>query len=85
MARVYIYTDVEVDVDEFLDDCDSHEIEEVIKWLNYNDYLRTSTIFEQNKNLMDLEWDKAITKLHSSRIQLTPTEEELIKSIANRL
>jgi hypothetical protein len=85
MARVYIDTDVDVDVDDFLEECNEHEIEEVIKWLNYNDYLRTSTINERSKNLMDLEWDKAIEKLHSNRIQLTPSEEEFIKTIANRL
>jgi hypothetical protein len=85
MARVYIDTDVEVDVDDFLEECSEREIEEVIKWLNYNDYLRASSINERSKNLMDIEWDKTIEKLHSNRIQLTPSEEEFIKTIANRL
>ena len=85
MARVYIDTDVDIDVDDFLEECSEREIEEVIKWLNYNDYLSHSSINERSKNLMDLEWDKAIDKLHSNRIQLTPSEEEFIKTIANRL
>jgi hypothetical protein len=85
MARVYIDTDVDVDVDDFLEECNDYEIEEVIKWLNYNDYLRASSINERSKNIMDIEWDKVIEKLHSNRIQLTPAEEEFIKNIANRL
>ena len=85
MARVYIDTDVDIDVDDFLEECSEYEIEEVIKWLNHNDYLSHSAINERSKNLMDLEWDKAIDKLHSNRIQLTPSEEEFIKTISNRL
>jgi hypothetical protein len=85
MARVYIDTDIDVDVDDFLEECNDHEIEEVIGWLEDNGHLSEYYADERKKNLMDLEWDKAIDKLHSNRIQLTPSEEEFIKTIANRL
>jgi hypothetical protein len=85
MARVYIDTDIDVDVDDFLNECNDYEIEEVIGWLEDNGHLSEYYADERKKNLMDLEWDKAIDKLHSNRIQLTSSEEEFIKTIANRL
>jgi hypothetical protein len=88
MANITQYNvevDVDIDVDDFLNECSSREIEEVIKWLKDNGELPVGSIFEREKNLMDLEWDKIILKLQLNRIQLTLSEEELIKSIVNRL
>ena len=83
--NVEVDVEIDVDVDDFLNDCSSREIKEVIDWLRDNNELSIESVPERSKNLMDLEWDKAINKLHSNRIQLTPAEEEFIKSIANRL
>jgi hypothetical protein len=85
MARVYIDTDVDIDVDDFMNGCWESEIKEIIEWLDYNGHLHTSSINERSKNLMDIEWDKAIEKLSLNRTQLTVAEEEFIKTIANRL
>ena len=88
MANITQYNvevDVDIDVDDFLNKCSSWEIEEVIKWLKDNGELPVGSILEREKNLMDLEWDKIILKLQLNRIQLTLSEEELIKSIVNRL
>jgi hypothetical protein len=85
MARVYLDTDVDVDVNEFLDSCCNYEIEEVIDWLEYHGQLKKYHIDENKKNLMDIEWDNALHKLSLNRVQLTVAEEEFIKTIANRL
>jgi hypothetical protein len=77
--------EIDVDVDDFLNDCSSREIKEVIDWLRDNDELSIESVPERSKNLMDLEWDKSINKLSLNRTQLTVAEEEFIKSIANRL
>jgi len=86
MARVYIDTDVDIDVDDFMDSCCNYELEEVIDWLEVNGHLpETVRVSKDNKNLMDLEWDNALYKLSLNRTQLTVAEEEFIKTIANRL
>jgi len=86
MASIYLRQDIDIDVDEFMDSCSSYEIDEVIDWLEVNGHLPTMNhISEDKKNLMDIEWDNALHKLSSNRIQLTPAEEEFIKTIANRL
>jgi hypothetical protein len=86
MASIYLRQDIDIDVDEFMESCCSYEIDDVIDWLEVNGHLpETVRISEDKKNLMDIEWDKAITKLHSNRTQLTVAEEEFIKTIANRL
>jgi hypothetical protein len=85
MASIYLRQDIDIDVDEFMESCCSYEIKEIIEWLDYNGHLHTSSINERSKNLMDIEWDKAIEKLSLNRTQLTVAEEEFIKTIANRL
>ena len=86
MASIYLRQDIDIDVDEFMESCCSYEIDDVIDWLEVNGHLpETVRISEDKKNLMDIEWDKAIEKLHSNRTQLTVAEEEFIKTIANRL
>jgi hypothetical protein len=88
MANITQYNvevNVDIDVDDFLNKCSSREIGEVIEWLKDNGELPVESILEREKNLMDLEWDKIILKLQLNRIQLTLSEEELIKSIVNRL
>jgi hypothetical protein len=90
MARVSqwgveVDVDIDVDVDDFLNECSSSEIKEVIDWLRDNDELSVGSVPKRSKNIMDIEWDKVIEKLHSNRIQLTPAEEEFIKTIVNRL
>jgi hypothetical protein len=86
MASIYLRQNIDIDVDEFMESCCSYEIDDVIDWLEVNGHLpETVHISEDKKNLMDIEWDKAIEKLHSNRTQLTVAEEEFIKTIANRL
>jgi hypothetical protein len=76
-----ISMDVEVEV--FLDECNSKEINEVIKWLEESDYIKSEHTTNCG-NLLDEEWNKTINKLHTLRQQLTVEEEELIKSIVNK-
>lgn len=82
MAEMY----VDIDVEEFVDNCRSREIEELV------DYLRTEGHLEDHKNattesmsVLDLEWAEVIDKISGrARLRLTNEEEEIIKKIANR-
>jgi hypothetical protein len=73
---------IDVDVEEFLDDCSKREIEEVIQWLVDSDWIKPTQVEEGN--VMDIEWFNTVSKLHTLRQRLTVEEEELIKSIVNK-
>ena len=78
----YIYTEVDVDVDDFLDSCSRREKEELIKALKQGDLWEETG--SENMSLMEMEWNETLNKLAAARLQLTNEEEEIIKKIANR-
>ena len=76
---------IDINIIDVLDDCSGWEIDQVIEWLEDNDYIVNKDVqVIEDKNLMDLEWDKVIDKLSTLRLQLTPQEEEIIKQITNK-
>lgn len=89
MPRFYEYVETEVDLDisveDFLDECDSSDIEDIIKRLNKEGYL-TSLICldDDNKSLIQIEMEENLTKILNNRHNLTMEEEEIIKKIASK-
>ena len=67
------FIDVDVDVEDFLDACSESEIEDVIEWLNENDYNITVND-DTNKDLIKL----------MNVISLTIEDEILLNNIANK-
>jgi hypothetical protein len=79
------YADVEVEVDEFVDNCSKREIEELVKYLHKEGHLNEDKIPTEDMNLLDQEWAEVLDKLSGrNRLQLSNEEEEIIKKIANR-
>jgi len=76
-VSVNIKVDVDIDVDDFLEGCTNYELDEVINWLTER---YTSQYGLDHENIV-----KTLLKISNSAIQLTTEEEEIIKSIANRL
>lgn len=74
---------LDMDVEDFLDECNSREIKEVIEWLVETEWIKSEHTTNWG-NLLDEEWYETCNKLHTLRQRLTPEEEELIKSIVNR-
>ena len=80
--------DIDIDPDEFVSSCNSREIEELIDVLAEDGHITKpfNHTPENDKNLMDEEWDEVIGKISGrARLRLTNEEEEVIKKIANRL
>jgi hypothetical protein len=79
---------MDVDIEDFLYECSSREIEEVIKWLEESDYIKPHNIVDEGSvdegSVMDIEWSNTVSKLQTLRQRLTLEEEELIKSIVNK-
>jgi len=70
---VNIDTEVDIDVEDFLDECSSSEIDEVIEWLAENDY-KLNINDDTNKDLIKL----------INVILLTVEDEILLNNIANK-
>jgi len=78
-----IYKDI--DVDEFIDECNGWEIEKIISKLRRDGYLEFKEKSCDKDNLMDCEYKSALDKLYSKRLYLTLKEEEYIKQLASKL
>ena len=90
--------EIDINPSEFVSDCSSSEIDELIETLHEDglltEYFKLNEILdpnsyivivEPNANLMDIEWSEVMVKLSRNRFMLSNEEEELIKKIANRL
>jgi hypothetical protein len=90
--------EIDIDPSEFISDCSSSEIDELIETLHEDghltEYFKLNEILDPNSyivivgpdaNLMDIEWSEVMVKLSRNRLMLSNEEEELIKKIANRL
>lgn len=81
----YFSTEIDLDVDEFLSECSSREIKELIECLQEDGHLsKESIIKEDSMNLLDEEWLTVTNKLNTLRLRLSVEEEQTIKDIVNR-
>jgi hypothetical protein len=74
--------DVDVSVDDFLSECSTKEIEEIIVALREDGYLTPKDLLTDSS---DTELSQALSKIAHFRNLLTIEEEELIKKIGNRV
>ena len=81
-----IVDDVEIDVDEFIDQCSPSEIEDIIDALidmgELKDYSRSKSKYAFH--ISESEFEEALQKLSGKWNQLSSEEEESILSIAKR-
>ncbi len=83
MAEFKAYVDIEVG--EFVENCSSREIEELVDILIEEGYLDGQPVTsERHHNLLDEEWTKMIGKLMKSRLLLSNEDEMIIKNISNK-
>lgn len=77
---------IDIDVDEFLDECSTHEIEEAIDWLRKSGYLTLlDEAIEGPQSFQDEDFNNALLKLVGNRFKLSVEDEQTIMAIANRL
>ena len=81
------YINVDIDLDEVYDGLSSSEKNHLVDWLKEDGYIEDpeTNEFPSSENYKDDEWVGIIQKLAQNRHQLTLEEEELIKSISNKL
>jgi hypothetical protein len=86
MPYITKYQDVEMDIEieEFVDECTTGEINILIKYLKKEGHLNSDE-FNANETLLDIEWAKIIKKISgNNRLRLSIEEEEIIRKIANK-
>ena len=80
------YTDVEVDIkitpEEFVAECSSREIEDLIEELQLQGYIGDDTI-PPSHPIAD-EFYTNISKIKQNRLALTAEEDEILRKIASR-
>ena len=84
----FVDIDVDIDVDEFLHACSTHEINEVVEWLQNGDYIKMSHLINNPRMSMgDLEYIKIINKLTDPMVRFRLSEEDLyaIQQISDKL
>ena len=69
---------MDVSIEEFLDACEMHEIEELLSTLKNEGW------FNYPRSVMEIEFDNITKKIYQNRLQLTNEEEEILKKIASR-
>lgn len=80
----YVNVDISVDVDEFLDECSSREIEEVVEWLRSNGNIDETEI-KKDVTYSESLFEESLTKLRGNSFKLTREDEETIIRIANKI
>jgi hypothetical protein len=79
-------TYVDIDPSEYVDNCSSKEITELVNILVEEGYLEGQPITSPNHhNLLDEEWVMIISKLMKSRLLLSSEDENTIIEISKRL
>ncbi len=79
-------TYIDIDPDEFIDNCSEREIKELIESLVDSGYISRTAIStpDDKKSVLDLEWDEIMDKLIKNRVMLSNEEEEVIRNISKR-
>jgi endo-1,4-beta-mannosidase len=87
MYGVEVDVGIDINVDEFLDNCSEKDIEDVIIWLKDNDYIEDNNASipgNSDDNIMDITYKNALNKLYNKRVNLSLEEEEFLINLANK-
>ena len=78
-----VTVDFDVEVEEFLEDCDSYEIDNVIDWLKEKGHIKDTHI-DRQVCATELEFIEALDKLCTKWNVLSKEEETFIVNLAKR-
>jgi len=75
--------DVNISVNDFLSECDGHEINDIINWLKRNGELKDNETYQTNSISQEIFYEQ-LDKIYNNYYQLTNEEQTLIEKIAKR-
>ena len=76
--------EIEVSPDEFISDCSSSEIKEIIEALIEDGYIQPHHVIvdgQDTRNYLDEEWDNICEKIRKSRLVMCQSDEDTIRQI----
>jgi len=76
--------EIEVNPDEFISDCSSSEIKEIIEALIEDGYIQRHQVIvdgQDTRNYLDEEWDNICEKIRKSRLTMCQSDEDTIRQI----
>jgi hypothetical protein len=88
MPRFNEYAEMDVDVDDFLQECTSAELEEVIEWLKDEEYINNNDLLNSfddgSKSALQQLFEKDLIKIQNSYLQISKEDFEAINRIAKK-
>jgi hypothetical protein len=86
MSNFDVETDIDIDIEEFVDACNKREIDELIDYLVECEYLPPTMLSEviSSKTFSEKDFEEKLSKIANNRFLLSDEELELIEKIANR-
>ena len=86
MARFYTEAEIDLDIEEIYENLSDREVTKLIKLLTEEgEVISTNLGKNESMSFLDEEWKKTLLNLMNNRHRLSNEDEELIKSIAQKL
>ena len=78
--------DINIDVDEFLDECDRDEIKEVIEWLRDSEYITDDDLLDDDspQSAMEQLFAEDVAKIRRLYLTLSREDMDTINQIAKK-
>lgn len=76
--------EIEVNPNEFVSDCSSSEIKEIIEALIEDGHIQPHQVIvggQDNRSYLDVEWDEICEKIRKSRLVMSQSDEDTIRQI----
>lgn len=77
-------TSIDIDIDDFISECNSREIKELIEFLVEDGYLPESILTDTHK-AENTNWNQEVQKLIDSKWKLSVDDEQTILNITKKL
>lgn len=78
---------VDIDIDDILYDMSSDELQNLVDDLYDDGYVPkqlSGGVSEEQKNVLDMEWDELVKKMSKLRLQISIADEETLRNILNK-
>jgi hypothetical protein len=86
MARFYTEAEIDLDIEEIYENLSDREVSKLIKLLTEEgEVISTNLGKNESMSFLDEEWKKTLLNLMNNRHRLSNEDEELIKTIAQKL
>jgi hypothetical protein len=86
MATFWTHAEIDLSVDEIYENLSDREVKKLVDLLvSEGDVISTNVGKNESMSFLDEEWKKTLINLMNNRHRLSNEDEEIIKTIANKL